>query len=182
MNFTPTRIPEVVKIDPVVHRDERGFLKETYQREHFVAAGIDVTFVQHVLSRSSRGVLRGLHYQLDRPQGKLVRAAAGEVFDVAVDLRRSSKTFGHWVGETLSADNHRMLWIPPGFAHGFMVLSQHAEIDYGMTDFHHAEDSRTILWNDGHIDVQWPLEAVSHPLLSEKDQAGCAFSEAETYG
>lgn len=181
MRFSPTTLPDVVVIDPEVFKDERGFLMETFQVNRFREAGIDAVFVQDVHSRSAKGVVRGLHYQLKQPQGKLVRAIAGELFDVAVDLRRSSTTFGQWVGITLSAANRRMIWIPPGFAHGFMVLSKYADIEYRMTDFHAADDARTVLWDDADIGVKWPVAKVGNPILSNKDLTGESFRDAECY-
>jgi len=181
VKFTPTSIPEVILIDPVVFEDSRGFLMETWQADRFRAAGIDAKFVQDVQSRSSRGVLRGLHYQIECPQGKLIRVLRGELFDVAVDLRKSSSTFGHWVGEILSEENRRQIWVPPGFAHGFMVLSDVADIEYRMTDFHAPEYGRTIQWDDPDIDVDWPISAELAPLLSDKDGDGVAFKEADVY-
>ena len=181
MEFTATNIPDVIVIDPIVFEDSRGFLMETWQVERFRAAGIDATFVQDVHSRSSRGVLRGLHYQVLQPQGKLIRVLQGELFDVAVDLRKSSPTYGHWVSEILSADNRRQIWVPPGFAHGFMVLSDTADIEYRMTDFHAPEHGRTIRWDDPDIGVEWPIGEGLKPSLSGKDDAGVTFKEAEVY-
>lgn len=201
MKFTPTSIPDVIKIEPQVHGDERGFFMETWTDADFREQGIATQFVQDNHSRSQQGVLRGLHYQIQQPQGKLNRVIHGEVFDVAVDLRRSSATFGQWVGATLSASNHTMLWIPPGFAHGFYVLSQHADFLYKCTDYYAPEYERTIAWNDPSLNISWPLlthelgaieAAVSENLaiknnnefllnLSGKDQQGLPFSKAEFY-
>ncbi|MDH5345184.1 MAG: dTDP-4-dehydrorhamnose 3,5-epimerase [Gammaproteobacteria bacterium] len=181
MEFIATAIPDVVTVDPVVHEDGRGFLMETWHIERFRGAGIDATFVQDVHSRSSQGTIRGLHYQLRQAQGKLIRAIRGEVFDVAVDLRRSSPTFGRWVGEILSEGNRRLIWVPPGFAHGFMVLSDFADIEYRMTDFHAPEHARAIRWDDPDIGVEWPLRAGVRPVLSDKDGAGVPFRDAEVY-
>jgi len=181
MRFSRTAIADVVVIDPVVHEDARGFLMETWQERRYQEAGIDVRFVQDVHSRSSRYTLRGLHYQIGRPQGKLIRVVRGEVYDVAVDLRRSSSTYGQWVGEYLSAENRRLIWIPPGFAHGFLVLSDTADFEYRMTDYYAPEEERTILWDDPDIGINWPLPEDSEPLLSTKDLAGVAFRKAETY-
>lgn len=181
MEFTPTQIPDVVVIDPVVFEDERGFLMETWQVDRFRDAGIDATFVQDVHSRSAKGVIRGLHYQIERAQGKLIRVIRGELFDVAVDLRRSSPTFGHWIGETLSAGNRRLLWVPAGFAHGFMVLSEFAEIEYRMTDFHAPEHGRSIFWDDPDIGIDWPRIDGQRPTLSPKDMDGVSLQDAETY-
>lgn len=181
MNFTATQIPDVVVIDPVVFEDARGFLMETWQSERFSDAGIEASFVQDVHSRSAKGVLRGLHYQVEQVQGKLIRVIRGEVFDVAVDLRKSSPTFGDWVSETLSAGNRRLIWVPPGFAHGFMVLSDFAEIEYRMTDYHSPEHGRTIHWDDPDIGIEWPLIDGKRPLMSEKDEAAVPFKDAEVY-
>jgi dTDP-4-dehydrorhamnose 3,5-epimerase len=181
MEFTPTDIADVVVIDPVVFEDDRGFLMETWQERKFSDAGIDARFVQDVHSRSVGGTIRGLHYQIEQPQGKLVRAIAGAIFDVAVDLRRASPTFGHWVGETLSESNRRLLWIPPGFAHGFCVQSELAEIEYRMTDFYAPRHERTIRWDDPEIDIAWPLREGSEPVLAKKDAAGVQLKDAEVY-
>lgn len=179
MKVTPFAIPEVKLIEPKVFGDERGFFFESWNARTLAAAGIDAEFVQDNHSRSRRGVLRGLHYQILHPQGKLVRVVAGAVFDVAVDMRRSSPTFGHWVGTTLSADNKRMLWIPPGFAHGFVVVSDTADFLYKTTDYWHPEHERTLLWNDPEVGVAWPLE--DPPVLAAKDLAGLPLAAAETY-
>ena len=180
MKATPMAIRDVLLIEPAVFGDSRGFFFESWNRKGFAAAvGRDVEFVQDNHSMSQRGVLRGLHYQLKRPQGKLVRVVAGEVFDVAVDLRRSSPTFGKWVGERLSAANRRMMWIPGGFAHGFVVLSDAAEFLYKTTDYYAPEDERTLLWNDPAIGVAWPLEGA--PILKPRDAAGAPLAQAETY-
>lgn len=181
MQFRPTDIADVVVIEPKVHGDARGFFMETWQARVFAAHGIDAGFVQDNHSGSAQGVLRGLHYQLRHTQGKLVRVIQGEVFDVAVDLRRSSPTFGRWVGEVLSADNHRMLWVPPGFAHGFLVLSATAEFTYKCTDYYDPTSERTLIWNDPQVGIHWPLPARSAPALSVKDAAGLRLAEAETF-
>jgi dTDP-4-dehydrorhamnose 3,5-epimerase len=181
MEFTRTQIPDVVVIDPVVFEDERGFLMETWQAARFRDAGIDATFVQDVHSRSAKGVIRGLHYQIERAQGKLIRVIRGDLFDVAVDLRRSSPTFGQWVGETLSAGNRRLMWVPAGFAHGFMVLSEYAEIEYRMTDYHSPEHGRSIVWDDPDIGIDWPRIDGHEPTLSPKDMDGVSLKDAETY-
>lgn len=181
MNFSATEIPDVVVIDPVVFEDARGFLMETWQSERFSDAGIEANFVQDVHSRSANGVLRGLHYQIEHAQGKLIRVLHGELFDVAVDLRRSSPTFGKWVSEILSASNRRLIWVPPGFAHGFMVLSDHAEIEYRMTDYHSPEYGRTIHWDDPDIGIEWPLTDGKKPLMSDKDEDAVSFKDAEVY-
>jgi len=177
---TPTAIPDVILIEPQVFGDARGFFFESWNRRAFepiVGAGVE--FVQDNHSRSARGVLRGLHYQVRRSQGKLVRVASGEVFDVVVDLRRSSPTFGRWVGERLSAENHRMLWVPPGFAHGFLVLSDWADFLYKTTDYWAPEHERTLLWNDPALAIAWPLSG--EPVLKPKDAAGMRLAEAETF-
>ena len=181
MEFTPTRIADVVVIDPVVYEDARGFLMETWQAQKFAAAGIETGFVQDVHSRSSRDTIRGLHYQVEQAQGKLVRVITGEVFDVAVDVRRSSSTFGQWVGEVLSAGNRKLIWIPPGFAHGFMVTSEYADIEYRMTDYYAPEYERTIRWDDPDLGIDWPVRKGHEPVIADKDLAGRALQEAEVY-
>ena len=181
MEFTATQIPDVIVIDPIVFEDERGFLMETWQAKRFNEVGIDATFVQDVHSRSTNGVIRGLHYQLEHPQGKLIRVIQGELFDVAVDLRKSSPTFGQWVGEILSVGNRRLIWVPPGFAHGFMVMSDYAAIEYRMTDYHSPAHGRTIRWDDPDIGIDWPLGNGREPLLSTKDTDAVAFIDAEPY-
>jgi dTDP-4-dehydrorhamnose 3,5-epimerase len=181
VKFTATQIPDVVIIEPVVHEDERGFLMETWRENTFREAGIDASFVQDNHSRSSFGALRGLHYQVSNPQAKLVRVIQGEVFDVAVDLRRSSPTFGQWAGEVLSADNRKLMWIPAGFAHGFLVLSEIAEFTYRCTDYFAPEYERTLAWNDADVAIDWPLGDGQEPLLSDKDREGASLKEAETY-
>lgn len=154
---------------------------ETWQASKFAAAGIDETFVQDNQSRSRRGTLRGIHYQIRQPQGKLVRVTYGEVFDVAVDLRRNSPTFGQWVGEHLSAENHRQLWVPPGFGHAFLVLSEFADFEYKCNDFYAPEHERAILWNDPSLGIDWPLEGIGTPLISDKDAAADKWGQAEFY-
>lgn len=181
MKFLPTRIPDVIVIEPKVFGDHRGFFMETWQHKVFTEAGISHPFVQDNHSRSSQGILRGLHYQIKHPQGKLVRVISGEVFDVAVDIRKNSPTFGQWVGETLSADNRKMLWVPPGFAHGFYVMSESAEFLYKCTDFYTPPHERTILWNDPALGINWPLVNGAAPVLSSKDAEGVLFTEAEIY-
>jgi dTDP-4-dehydrorhamnose 3,5-epimerase len=181
MKFTATSIPDVVVIDPLVHEDSRGFYLETWQKRKFAEAGIDAEFVQHSHSHSKFGALRGLHYQLLQAQGKLVRVIRGEAFDVAVDIRRSSPTYGQWVGKVLSEDNRRLLWIPPGFAHGFLVLSEFVDLEYRMTDFYAPQHQRTIRWDDPDLAIEWPLADGQVPLLSEKDQAGRLLNDAEVY-
>lgn len=179
MEKIPTAIPEVFMIAPKVFGDDRGFFLESYNRRAMAALGIEHDFVQDNHSRSAHGVLRGLHYQLKQPQGKLVRVVAGEIFDVAVDIRRSSPTFGKWVGMTLSAENKRMAWIPPGFAHGFYVTSDIAEVLYKASDYYAPEHERSMLWNDPALGIEWPL--AGEPLLSDKDRKGMPLSEAEVY-
>jgi dTDP-4-dehydrorhamnose 3,5-epimerase len=181
MEFAAARIADVMIVDPVVYEDARGFLMETWQAEKFAAAGIEAEFVQDVHSRSSRDAIRGLHYQVEQVQGKLVRVVNGEIFDVAVDLRRSSPTFGQWVGETLSAGNRRLVWIPPGFAHGFMVMSDFADIEYRMTDYYSPVHERTIRWDDPDIGIAWPLCRGHDPILSDKDLAGVPLKDADVY-
>lgn len=179
MNFFTSELPDVLIVQPRVFEDERGFFLESYQKERFAAAGIPFEFVQDNHSLSRKGVLRGLHYQIRQAQGKLVRVIAGEVFDVAVDIRRSSPTFGKWLGVNLSAENKTMLWIPPGFAHGFYVLSEQAEVLYKATDYYAPQWERTLLWNDPMIGIRWPDGL--KPLVSPKDAAGVPFSQAELF-
>lgn len=181
MEFIPSRIPDVILIRPPVFGDSRGFFMETYHERKFAEAGIDVHFVQDNNSGSHQGTLRGLHYQIRQPQGKLVRCVAGEIFDVAVDLRRSSPTFGQWTGAVLSAENREMLWVPAGFAHGFYVLSEWCEFAYKVTDFYAPEWERAIRWNDPDLGVEWPLHPDIEPHLSEKDQSAPPFASAEVY-
>jgi len=177
----PTAIPEVVVIEPIVREDSRGFFVETWHASRYAVAGLPATFVQDNYSGSVRGVLRGLHYQLRHPQGKLVRVVHGSVFDVAVDLRRSSPTFGRGVGVELTAEGHRQLWIPPGFAHGFYVTSERADLTYKCTDYYAAEDERTLRWDDPDLAIAWPLAAGPPPILSPKDLAGLPLADAEVY-
>ncbi len=180
MKAIPLAIPDVVLIEPQVFGDERGFFFESFNQTQFEAAvGKPVQFVQDNHSRSVKNVLRGLHYQVQHSQGKLVRVVQGEVFDVAVDLRKSSKTFGQWVGETLSAENKRQLWIPEGFAHGFVVLSETAEFLYKTTNYYAPAHERCILWNDPALQIEWP--AGIQPILSAKDEQGKPFTEAEVF-
>ena len=180
MKAIPTAIAQVLVIEPAVFGDARGAFFESWNRRAFSKlAGHDVEFVQDNHSVSARGVLRGLHYQVRQSQGKLVRVVAGEVFDVVVDLRRSSPTFGRWVGERLSAQNRRMMWVPEGFAHGFLVLSDMAEFLYKTTDYYAPEHERTLLWNDPAVGVKWPLEGA--PVLKPKDAAGTPLASAETF-
>ena len=180
MKAIPTSIPDVLLIEPAVFGDARGFFFESWNRRAFAElVGRDVDFVQDNHSASGRDVLRGLHYQVRQAQAKLVRVVAGEVYDVAVDLRRSSPTFGRWVGERLSAQNQRMLWVPAGFAHGFLVLSERAEFLYKTTDYYAPEHERTLLWNDPALGIDWPL--AGEPVLKPKDAAGVPLARAETY-
>ena len=179
MNITPTALPDVLLIEPKVFGDERGFFFESWNQRALAAAGLNAAFVQDNHSRSVRNVLRGLHYQIEHAQGKLVRVGAGEVFDVAVDIRRSSPTFGRSISMTLSAQNKRMLWIPPGFAHGFLVLSDAAEFLYKTTDYWYPEHERTLLWNDPALGIDWPLAGA--PALAAKDAAGRVLALAELY-
>jgi dTDP-4-dehydrorhamnose 3,5-epimerase len=181
MHIKNLEIPEVILIESSVITDARGFFLESYQKERFSAVGIRADFVQDNHSGSRQGSLRGLHYQIRHPQGKLVRLVTGEAFDVAVDLRRSSATFGHWVGAHLSADSKNQLWIPPGFAHGFYVLSAWAEVLYKVTDYYAPEWERSLLWNDPEIGIEWPLGNGMLPLLSEKDRRAPLLGEAEVY-
>lgn len=182
MKATPLAIPDVLLIEPKIFGDERGFFYESFnQREFNEATGLDVQFVQDNHSKSTKNVLRGLHYQLPpKAQGKLVRVIAGEVFDVAVDIRKGSPTFGKWVGEVLSAENKRQLWIPAGLAHGFLVLSESAEFLYKTTDYYSPERERCILWNDPDLNITWPLDG--EPVLSGKDKAGFPFVDIEFKG
>jgi dTDP-4-dehydrorhamnose 3,5-epimerase len=174
-----TAIPDVRIVEPRVFADERGHFFESWNARALLAAGIDAEFVQDNHSRSRRGVLRGLHYQVRQPQGKLVRVVAGVVFDVAVDLRASSPTFARWVGVMLSAEDVRMLWVPPGFAHGFLVLSEFADFLYKTTDYWYPEHERTLLWNDPRLAIDWPIE--SAPTMAAKDAAGTPLADAEVY-
>ena len=180
MKVTPTSIPDVLVIEPKVFGDARGFFYESFNQKAFnEATGLNLNFVQDNHSRSSKGVLRGLHYQIQQPQGKLVRVVRGAVFDVAVDIRKGSPTFGQWVGMELSEENHKQLWIPAGFAHGFMVTSESAEFLYKTTDYYAPEHERCIAWNDQEIGIQWPTAV--DPCLSPKDQRGYSLSYAETF-
>lgn len=181
MKFSPTAIPDVILIEPRVFGDSRGFFMETYQREKFVESGIDFDFVQDNHSRSIQGTLRGLHYQVNHAQGKVVRVVAGEVFDVAVDLRRSSATFGKWVGCHLSAENKQQLWIPPGFGHGFYTLSDWAEVVYKATDYYSPADERSIIWNDPDINITWPALSREKLIISHKDAQGAHLKQAEVF-
>lgn len=180
MKVIPTAIPDVLILEPKIFGDERGVFFESYNKRVFEeSTGIQVDFVQDNHSRSAKNVLRGLHYQIQRPQGKLVRVIAGEVFDVAVDLRKSSPTFGQWVGVILSAENRRMMWIPEGFAHGFLVLTEFAEFLYKTTEYYVPEHERCIVWNDPHLAIAWPLSV--EPVLSAKDRKGKPLRTAEVF-
>lgn len=176
-----TNIPEVLVIETRVFEDPRGFFMETYQAAQFAQAGIEAHFVQDNHSRSTRGTLRGLHYQVRHPQGKLVRVVTGEIYDVVVDLRRSSPTFGKWAGVILSAENKLQLWMPPGFAHGFLVLTESADVLYKATDYYDQAAERCIRWDDPTLNIIWPFPAGAVPVLSNKDKTGKAFIEAEVY-
>jgi len=178
LKVTPTSIPEVLLIEPTIFGDERGFFYESFNQKAWQSAtGLSTVFVQDNHSRSVKNVLRGLHYQIRHPQGKLVRVIAGEVFDVAVDIRKSSPTFGRWVGVTLTAENKRQIWVPEGFAHGFLVVSETAEFLYKTTDYWYPEYERSIVWNDPDLAIDWPL--TGEPLLARKDAEACRFSSAE---
>jgi len=180
MKVIPTGIPEVLLLEPRVFGDDRGFFYESYNERAFAQmTGLDVRFVQDNHSRSARHVLRGLHYQARQPQGKLVRVTAGEIYDVAVDIRRSSPTFGKWTAIVLSAANRKMYWVPAGFAHGFLVTSDHAEVQYKTTDYYAPEHERCIAWNDRDLAIDWPLQG--EPVLSRKDQSGLPFKQAELF-
>ncbi len=181
MQITATILPDVFLIDPQVFGDDRGFFMETYQARVFAEAGLPTTFVQDNHSRSRQGTLRGLHYQVRQAQGKLVRVVIGEIYDVAVDIRRSSATFGQWVGATLSAQNKRQMWVPPGYAHGFYVTSEWAEFLYKVTDFYAPEWERCIRWDDPSLGIPWPLEGGKPPILSARDAQGKTLHEAEIY-
>lgn len=181
MEFIATDLPGVVIVQPKVFGDERGFFMETYRMDEFEAAGIPTRFVQDNHSRSQQGVLRGLHYQIQQPQGKLVRVILGEVFDVAVDIRRNSPHFGKWTGAYLSAENKREMWVPPGFAHGFYVLSDWAEVTYKTNDYYAPQWERTIAWNDPQLCIHWPLIGAQQPSLSAKDSKASSFADAEVF-
>lgn len=180
MKVIATAVKDALILEPRVFGDARGFFMESWNRRSFAQLGIEADFVQDNHSRSSRGVLRGLHYQVQQPQGKLVRVVAGAVFDVAVDLRRSSPTFRQWVGVELSADNQRMFWVPPGFAHGFLVLSETADFLYKATDYYAPEHERSLLWNDPELGIDWPLDGLT-PQLAAKDAAAARLDQAECY-
>jgi len=181
MNIINTHIPDVKIIKPTVFSDDRGFFMETWNAQSFQEQGLETNFVQDNHSRSPQGILRGLHYQIKHPQGKLVRVVTGKIFDVAVDIRKHSATFGQWVGVELSDQNHQMLWIPPGFAHGFYVISQQADFLYKCTDTYAPEYERCIQWNDDKIDIKWPLVDKQPPILSAKDKNGTNLLNAEIF-
>ncbi len=181
MQVLPTRLPDVILIRPKVFEDPRGFFTDTWHRKLFEQEGIDAIFVQDSHSGSVAGTVRGLHYQIKQAQGKLIRVVKGEAFDVAVDMRRSSPDFGQWAGELLSAENRKMIWIPPGFAHGFLVLSKSAEFEYKCTDYYAPEHERTLQWNDPDIGIDWPLLDGEQPILSAKDRSGLPLKESQAY-
>jgi dTDP-4-dehydrorhamnose 3,5-epimerase len=177
MKFEETPLQGVLLLHPKVFGDQRGFFLESWSAEAFRTAGLDLNFVQDNHSRSAAGILRGMHYQTEHTQGKLVRATSGEVFDVVVDLRRESETLGQWYGEILSGENHRMLWIPPGFAHGFYVTSQYADFQYKCTDIYHPDSEISLAWDDPTVGIEWPLPQGEQPQLSGKDTEGLAWAE-----
>ncbi len=181
MEFAPTRLPDVILIRPTVFEDPRGFFMDTWHRELFEQEGIDTSFVQDSHSGSVAGTIRGLHYQIKQAQGKLIRVVKGEAFDVAVDIRRSSPYFGQWTAEVLSAENRKMIWIPRGFAHGFLVLSKTAEFEYKCTDYYEPEYERTLQWDDPDIGIEWALPGQEKPILSDKDRLGLPLKDAEVY-
>jgi dTDP-4-dehydrorhamnose 3,5-epimerase len=181
MIFSATSLPELILLEPKVFGDDRGFFMETYQAREFARAGIPVEFVQDNHSGSRQGTLRGLHYQIQQPQGKLVRFVAGEAFDVVVDLRRKSPAFGKWAGFLLSAQNKKQLWVPPGFAHGFYVLSDWAELVYKTTDYYAPQFERTLLWNDPALGIEWPIPLGQSPILSPKDVIGSPLASADIF-
>ncbi len=181
MKYIPTKISDVILMEPTVFGDHRGFFMETWQRKDSAEKGIDYDFVQDNHSKSAQGILRGLHYQIKHPQGKLVRVVQGAVYDVAVDMRKRSPTFGKWVGFELSAENKKMLWVPPGFAHGFYVMSETAEFVYKCTDYYAPEHERSLLWNDETLKIDWPLLDGKAPILSDKDATAPDFANAETF-
>ncbi len=181
MKYTALDIPDVVLIEPQVFGDHRGFFMETFREDEFNSTIANTHFVQDNHSKSAQGILRGLHYQIEQSQGKLVRVISGDVFDVAVDIRKNSKTFGKWVGTILSSENNHMLWVPPGFAHGFYVLSKTAEFVYKCTDYYAPEYERSILWNDSSINIDWPIISGLSPILSEKDEMASSLKNAEVF-
>lgn len=181
MKVEPTNIPGVLIIEPEVHRDERGFFLESWREDRLARQGVSARFIQDNHSHSVQGTLRGLHYQLEHPQGKLVRVVSGKVFDVAVDLRRSSATFGRWVSGILSSENNQQLWIPPGFAHGFYVLSESADLLYKCTEYYSPAHDRTVKWDDAELGIPWPLIGGRPPLVSAKDGRAPSFRDAPSY-
>ena len=181
MKFIPTEIPDVIIVEPDVFGDHRGFFMESWHAEKFAEGGIDAQFVQDNHSRSNQGILRGLHYQIEQPQGKLVRVLSGEVFDVAVDLRRDSPTFGKWFGMTLNDIDNKMLWVSPGFAHGFYVVSEQADFFYKCTELYAPEHERAIRWDDPDLAIDWPIASGQEPVLAPKDAAAKSFKDAEVY-
>ena len=182
MKFEHQSIPEIVLVKPELFNDHRGYFFEVFQKEKFTQVGIDLKFVQQNQSGSKKGILRGLHYQIRQPQGKLVRVLNGEIYDVAVDIRKSSATFGKWLGLNLDGKDHYQLWIPAGFAHGFLVMSEWAEVMYSTTDYYAPEYERTLLWNDPDIAIDWPINQNFKPVLSQKDLLGNTLRNAEVYG
>jgi len=174
MKITPARLPDILVLDPIVHRDARGFFAETYHARRYRDAGLDATFVQDNHSRSARGTLRGLHWQIGRQQGKLIRVVAGEIFDVAVDVRRGSPTFGQWVGIPITAESFRQVYVPPGFAHGFCVVSEQADVEYKCTDFYDPASERGLIWNDPDVGIEWPI---ADPTLSPRDRQHPSLAE-----
>lgn len=182
MKVISTELPEVLIIEPIVFGDSRGFFLESFNQKNFTQiTGLDVNFVQDNHSRSAKGVLRGLHYQIGQPQGKLVRVVRGAVFDVAVDIRRSSVTFGRWIGVELSEDNYRQLWVPPGFAHGFYVLSESADFLYKTTDYYVPDLERSLAWNDSRLAIEWPIGSGTSPIVSAKDMRAATLADAEVF-
>lgn len=181
MKYTPLNIPDVILLEPDVFGDHRGFFMETFRDNEFQNNVAQTVFIQDNHSKSTQHILRGLHYQIQNPQGKLVRVISGEVFDVAVDIRKSSPYFGQWVGEVLSAENKKMMWVPPGFAHGFYVMSPEAEFTYKCTDYYAPEHERSILWNDPAISIEWPVPENEQPILSQKDEQALPLSQAEVF-
>ena len=181
MDFIPTKIPEVILMTPMIFHDDRGDFHEFFRKSDFETAGITPDFVQDNHAGSKQGVLRGLHYQIQQAQGKLIRVVLGEIFDVAVDLRKSSKTFGQYIGVTLNDREKNQLWIPPGFAHGYYVLSDWAELSYKVTDYYAPEWERTLLWNDPDLRIDWPLLSDTEPILSQNDSQGLFLKDAEVY-
>ncbi len=181
MDFVSLRLQDLKLIKPRVYSDQRGYFIEAFNQQKFAQNGIDLSIVQINQSGSKKGGLRGLHYQVSKTQGKLVRVLTGEIFDVAVDLRKSSGTYGQWEGVFLKADEKSLLWVPTGFAHGFLVLSSWADVEYGTTDFYSPENERTIIWNDKTLAIDWPVARIGAPLLSDKDAKGVFFDEAEKF-